>query len=148
MAMIALAALSGVAGIAGQAQQEAAAAQAANYNAQVQQQQATMAIQQAAEEERRARISGKKQIGAQRANISASGLQLEGSALDVLEESANNAELDALNIRHGGQMKAWSARAGAQLDTMRASSAVEGARIGAVSTLLGAGAAAYKARNE
>lgn len=130
-------AASGVVGAIGAAQKGEAEAKAAEFNAQNQRTQANMEIQKANEEERRARITGKKQLGKMVAATSASGINLEGSALDVLDESASNVELDALNIRHQGQMRAWSLRQGAELDTMRASSSRQAGTLGAASSLLG-----------
>lgn len=101
-AMAAGAALSAVGSIRG----GNAVANAAEYNAQNAEANAQESRQQASEEERRVRVQARKQIGAARANYGASGVTTEGSALDVLEESAANAELDALTVRHQGEMKA------------------------------------------
>lgn len=79
---------------------------AGEYNAQSAEQNAAYSLQQAKENERRQRIVSKKFLGDIRASYGASGITTEGSALDVLEESAANAELDALTIRHEGQVKA------------------------------------------
>lgn len=40
------------------------------------------------------------------ANTAASGLQLEGSPLDIMESNAVNAEMDRLNILAGGENRA------------------------------------------
>jgi hypothetical protein len=79
---------------------------AADYNAQVAEQNAELSRQQGIEEERRTRIMAKKQLGDMRANYGASGITLEGSPLDILEESAAAAELDALTVRHAGDSRA------------------------------------------
>lgn len=78
---------------------------AGEYNAQVAQQNAAYTLQQSAEEERRSRVLSGKAIGDIRANYGASGVTSDGSVLDVLEESAANAELDALTIRAEGRAK-------------------------------------------
>lgn len=88
---------------------------AADYNAAVDEQNAQLALKQAGEQERRTRLISRKQIGKQRANIGSSGITLEGSALDALEESAANAELDALNVRYQGQLQAYAYRTRSQL---------------------------------
>ncbi len=111
-----MAGVSTAVGMAGSANQAAGAQAAAGYNAAVKEQQATAAVAQSAEDERRLRISSRSQLGGIRNAIGASGIQTEGSALEVLQSSASNAELDALTVRHQGQMKAWAYRAGANLD--------------------------------
>lgn len=90
----------------GAIQQGSAARQAGEYNAQVAGQNSALALQQGTEEARRYRIQARKQIGDMRANYGASGVQMEGSPLDYLEESAASAELDALSIEHGANVKA------------------------------------------
>lgn len=67
---------------------------------------ADQAKQAARENARRQSIEARKRIGLMRANYGASGVAIEGSALDVLEESAANAELDRLTILHGGTLDA------------------------------------------
>lgn len=128
--------LSTVVGMAGAQQQAAAQQAAANYNASIKNQQATAAIAQSQEDERRQRIQGRLALGGIRSGVAASGIQMEGSALDVLESSASNAELDALTIRHQGQMKAWAYKAGANLDLMSGQQAEEAGKYAAASTLL------------
>lgn len=103
---------------------------------------AILARRQAAEEERRFRIAAKKRIGTLRANIGGSGVTIEGSPLDVLEESAVNSELDALTIRHGGEVTARGFLNKATLTRFAGKTARESARLSAVGTLIkGAGAA-------
>jgi len=55
--------------------------------------------------ERRLRISNVKSLGSIRAAAGASGVR-GGSALDILAESAANAELNALTLRHAGELTA------------------------------------------
>jgi hypothetical protein len=69
------------------------------YNAAATQQQA------AADEATQRRRSGAV-LAQARANAGASGIELSGSPLDVIANSAAEAELDALNIRYGGQVRA------------------------------------------
>ncbi len=122
------------------AQQEAAGKEAAaKYNAAMKQKQADSVIAQSQEDERRLRIEGTKAIGGIRATVGASGVQMEGSALDVLESSAANAELDALTVRHQGQMKAWAYKSGANLDLYQGAQSKAAGEIGAASALLGGG---------
>jgi hypothetical protein len=97
---------------------------------------ADQAKQAARENARRQSIEARKRIGLMRANYGASGVTIEGSPLDVLEESAANAELDKLTILHGGSVEAGRYRA--------AGRAAFAQGIGsAASDLLGGGLAAY-----
>ena len=100
-----------------------AEAQAADYNAQLARQNATLARQQYGEEERRFRERGAKQIGAIRAQLGATNLSLEGSPMDVIEDTAANLELDALTIRHRGELEALGYESEAQLADFRAANA-------------------------
>lgn len=123
-------------GMAGSLREGQSAQAAANYNAAVQEQQAQITEAQAAEEERRQRAMARKVIGQGRANVGASGIQMEGSPLDVLEESAANAELDSLTIRNQGQLKAWAYRAGANMERFKGESAMDAANFKATAYLL------------
>jgi len=55
--------------------------------------------------ERRLRINNVKDLGSIRAAAGASGVR-GGSAFDILAESAANAELNALTLRHAGELTA------------------------------------------
>lgn len=123
----------------GQYQEGIAGRQAGEYNAQMAEQNATLSIQQAAEEERKLRVQNRKQIGDMRASYAASGVMFEGSPLDVLEENAATAELDALQIRHGGQVKAIGYRNDAIMSRFAGDNAYRAGRIGAAATLLNTG---------
>lgn len=93
----------------GQVQQANAAARASEYNARVTEMEAKA-------EEARVRRESAKRMGAIRTGIAKSGVTTQGTPLLVLAESAELAELDALNVR-------WSGETGANLDRMRARSA-------------------------
>lgn len=122
----------------GRAKGEIAAQQArmAEYNA-------SLATSSAAEEERRARVIATKQIGEMRANFGASGVSLEGSPLDVLEESAKTAELDALTIRHRGALAAWGFQQEARMHTFEERAAHVTGGINAAASLFKGGASAF-----
>jgi hypothetical protein len=109
---------------------------AADYNAAVANNNAIAARQQAdanaAAQQRKARL----QIGSMRAGYGASGVSLEGSPLDVLEQSASMAELDRQNILYGGALKAQGYEATAGLELMRGDAAVTGSYFNAGSALL------------
>lgn len=102
---------------------------------------ADQAQQAARENARRQSIEARKRIGLMRANYGASGVAIEGSALDVLEESAANAELDRLTILQGGSIQAGRYRAAGNAAFATGIS-------GAASDLLGAGINAYDAYDE
>lgn len=94
-----------VASAAGAVTSGIAQSNAAKYNAKLADQNAQVARDQAAAEARLQREKSEKILGATRAAYGASGVTLEGSPLDLLEESAANAELDNLNIRYKGTLQ-------------------------------------------
>jgi hypothetical protein len=100
-----------------------ASANAAEYNAKVQQQQADQQRVEAVYEEQRKRQEALRLRGTQEAGYAASGVTLEGSPLAVLEQTAVDSELDALSIRYGGAAKAQRSLAQARLDRYQASAA-------------------------
>lgn len=71
---------------------------------------AAAAQQQAAADEATQRRRANALLGQARANAGASGIELSGSPLEVIANSAAEAELDALNIRYGGQVRAERSR--------------------------------------
>jgi hypothetical protein len=127
----------------GSIQQANAQSSAAKFNARMGEQNAILAEQQAAEDERLQRLKGRKAIGATRAGYGASGVNLEGSPQDILEESAAAIELDALKIRHEGQIRANAYRSGAALDRAQGSAARTSGYLSATSALLGGGIRVY-----
>ncbi len=101
------------------AQEMDAKMNSAQYNADVANQQADESLKQASEQERQQAVYSTQVIGNEKASYGASGVSGgSGSAMDVLQQSARNAEMDALNIRHAGAMKAWAYQSGARLDMM------------------------------
>lgn len=125
MCWVAVAAVATVVGSAlsayGQIQSGRAAAQAADYNATVQRNQAIATQQegelraqqeqqQAAADERIARDRFRRLQATARSSLGVSGQTGEGSATDLLAENAAQGELDALTIRYGGQVRADNLR--------------------------------------
>ncbi len=139
MLPLAIIAAGGVLGAAGKIYEGQAAKKAAEYNAQVAKKNAVLTLRQAADEERQVKVQGRKVIGDMRANFAASGIQMEGSALDVLAESAANIEADVLNIRFTGQMKADSLMDEARMQRSAGNSAMNASYLGASSSLANAG---------
>lgn len=132
----------------GQMQQGYAAKQAGEYNAQMAEMNAELTLKQAAEEETKFRSMFKRQLGDMRASVGASGVQLEGSPLEVMQDSIAQAELDATAIKTQGQRRAWALRSEAALQRYQGAAAQQGAMFGAAGSLLSAGghAAGYYKR--
>lgn|SRR5574341_1224779 len=94
----------------GEAQRRVAESEAAllDYNANIADLQAQDAIERGHEEESRFRTGVRQLIGAQRADIAASGVDVGfGSAVDVQADAAFLGELDALTIRTNAAREAW-----------------------------------------
>lgn len=125
---------------AGKAQQEAA-----NYNAQIARQNAVMARQQAEEEERRFRVQTRKELGSMRTGYGASGVTIDGAPMDVLEDAAYIAELDALTIRQKGRQQSLAYQNEARLQKLQGSAARTNSYFGAASSVLAAGSKMYSA---
>ena len=135
-----------VLGIAGALGKGNAARAAGDYNAQIAEQNAILARQQSAEEERRFRIDASKRMGAMQAAYSASGVTLEGSPMDVLEESFYTAEMDALTIRQGGRASAAAYKSEAQLSHMQGRAGQQAGYTSAAAELLRGASSYYKMR--
>lgn len=73
--------------------------------------QAKVARQAGAFNAQRIREQGHQALGAMRAGFGKSGLQMEGSPLDILAQSAGDVELDAVAARHQGEVQAATYKA-------------------------------------
>lgn len=90
-----------------------AAKDQANWNADVQAKQAQDALDRGYDTERRYRIGANQNIGAQRAGFAAQGVEVgDGSALQVVQDTAAIGELDRLTIRNNAAREAWGYRVG------------------------------------
>lgn len=116
---------------------------AASYNAKVQEQAAVAAEQKAEYDETAHRQRVQSILSSQRALYGKSGVELTGSPLLVLEDTAKQGEMDALAIRYGGDVEAAQQRSGAALSKMQSSSALTSGVLGAGSSLL-SGYSKYK----
>lgn len=94
--------------------QAEAAANAAQYkqsvarrNQQIAEQKRQLALQQARIDAEDKRRENRRKLSEIRASYGASGIDLAGSPLDVLEDSALELELDARRIQHAGQVKGY-----------------------------------------
>lgn len=121
----------------GQQQAGEAAQDAGNYNAQIAEQNATLTRDRTATEERRYRAGTRRQMGSIQSAYAASGVTMEGSAMDVVLDSALTAERDALAIRHSGEIEAAQFESEAELQRLYGAQAAAGGRMGAAATLLG-----------
>lgn len=131
------------------ASQANAQQQAQQYNAIVKKQNAALARQQAGAREEQQRRGARQVLGQQRAALAQAGIGEGGSALDIEEQSAVRAELDALTIAYEGELQAKGLLASAQQDIYQgevAAAAGENAKtasyISAGSSIL-SGAASY-----
>lgn len=79
---------------------------AGRQNAKTLKMQSIAANQQSVADEEATRRRARQILGMQRAAIAESGLGYEGSAGLIAQQSAANAELDALNTRYNGYMRA------------------------------------------
>lgn len=138
-----VAGISGIAKAAGSVAEGNAARNAGEFNAQIAENNARLSRQQAAEDERVFRVSSRKELGSIRSGYAAGGITSEGSAQDVLEESAANAELDALKIKHGGEVRAKGFEADAELSRAKGEAAQTSATFSAAGSLLEATPKAY-----
>lgn len=113
-----------------------------DYKAKIADQNAGLAIQQAAENERKARAEGAQSLGAGRAAYGASGVTMEGSPTEVLAQGAAQSELNALTIRHAGQVQAVGYRNEANLARYEGNAARTTGYVAGAADLLAGGATA------
>lgn len=123
-------------GAVGKIKQGEAAAKAGEFNAEIAEQNAADTLVLGAEEERRVRVMARKTIGQARASIGASGIQADASALDVLQESAANAEMDAISIRYQTYKKAQTFKNDAALARMGGGAGLSSSLFGAAGSIL------------
>lgn len=144
-------AVSGVIGALGAIQAANAQAAAAEYNARIQERNAIIADQNrkqaietseiAASDKRR---ENRRVLASMRAAYGTSGLELVGSPLDVLEDTAVEQELDTQRIRYEGRLRAREGaiqmlglREDATLSRMEGKAAKTAGYIGAAGQLVG-----------
>lgn len=142
----ALAAAQAVVGSIGQMQQASSQAATARANADIMERNAQLARQQAAEEARRIREAGARVGGQQRTAFGAAGVAVEGTPLDVLGDTQQTVELDALTALYGGRVEASNLEYQAQVNRQQASYLRRSGVIGAGTSLLfGLGSAGVSA---
>lgn len=121
--------------------QGAAQQGAMQYNSVVKQQNAELAVQQAGAREVQQRRNARQLLAQQRAALAQAGIGVGfGSALDVEEQSAIRAEMDALNIRYEGELQARGLLAAAQQDVFQGDMARSAGRNAQTASYISAGA--------
>ena len=88
------------------------------YNAQVAEREATEAQATAAYEEKKHRKAGERLKARQRVMVGKAGILPEGSPSEIMKETANELEIDALMIRRSGTTGAQRLRSEASLSRM------------------------------
>lgn len=128
--------LSGIGTIkSGQAQQVAS-----QYNADTDNQNAATIEQQGALAVQKQQRSAAQTIGSARAQYAASGIDSgAGSALDVIQNSAQQASLDSMLIKYNTDAKAYSLRKSADLTLFEGDTALTSSYLSAAGGLLGGG---------
>jgi len=107
---------------------------AAQYNAEV-------SRQTSEEQARRDEIQARMVIGSDRANYAASGVQMEGSPLDVLQQSAKTAELDRLTTLYAGATQTVAYKAAGDAAKTSSQFSAAGQLVGGLGGMAGGSAA-------
>jgi hypothetical protein len=123
----------------GQIQQGKSQAAQAEYNAKLAKRNAKSARENAEYEARQKRRGTARLIGKQRALYAKAGVTMEGSPLDVLQETAAQGEMDALMIERGYAQQGAAYKSQSELAKMRARHYKQQGYFGAGSTLLTGG---------
>lgn len=125
-----------------QAASEKSQANAMRYNAEINRQRATLALQQGNQQEEAKRRDSRRAMGNLRAGLVENGIGLDsGTGADLVAESSLNSEMDALNIRYGAQLNAQGLQQQAVSDDYSARAADARSKNARTSGFLGAGAA-------
>lgn len=108
-----------------------------NYNATIGENEAVYQQDIARYDEAQFRKSAQKMIGSSQAAAGVAGVAVgEGSAQDALLENIRETELDALIIRHGGEVRASRLRQQAALDRYAASKGAQAERLSGTATAI------------
>tara|TARA_S200000501_G_scaffold224852_1_gene210775 strand:+ start:565 stop:1044 length:480 start_codon:yes stop_codon:yes gene_type:complete len=128
----------------GQYQAGKAQKRAYDYNAQIQEQNARIAQEQADYEARRQESRTRKMLAAQRVAYAGSGFTSNtGTALDTLRQTMSEGEMDKMAILYGGSVEAVNQRAQASLSRMQGKAAYKAGMYNAAGTLLAGGGQTY-----
>lgn len=134
--------VAGAGGAVGSLIQGRGTADTLTYQANLQRNNATMAIQAAKFDADRQSMFAQKKLGSISEGYAASGVDINtsGSVLSVIGASAANAELDRQSILHGGTIKAINFENQASMDDRASQNALTGSYFNAVGSLFLGGA--------
>lgn len=110
---------------------------AAEFNARVNDRNARATAANTKEQVERERRMSRRRLGAMRAAVGASGINLDGSALEAIADNAGEMELDVLTIQHEGKLKELGYQSDAEADRMRGRYLNKAGMLNAASALLG-----------
>lgn len=113
--------------VGGMAQQQAANAQAAVYTQQAEAERLTSQYNANRQQEKAVRL-----IAQQRGGLLANGIALDGSALDLIDDTTKQTELDVAAIRWNGELKARNFETQAAAYEAKGDAAMVGGIIGAI----------------
>ena len=105
--------------------------QASDYNAKVDQNEATLSVNQANAQEGMVRRASREALGRQAAAFGAAGVGYGGSSETALDKSSINQELDALNTRYKGAITGYgyNVESGIQKDQSKGYGLMAGAAL-------------------
>lgn len=115
------------------------------YNERINRANAAASLEQARADAAQQARQAEKTLGGIRAAYGASGVSLEGSAIDVLSESTTNATLDNLAIKHRGALRAQGYTRQADLDVMAGDNAISEGQSKMASSFISGASASYGA---
>lgn len=127
----------GVIGMMGQMQAAQAQKNALNYQAQIDERNAKTALQQSEQDQEDKRRENMRQLSSIRAAYGNNGLQLAGSPLEVITDTALEQELDVQKIGYQGKLRAQGYREQAGINRAAAKNAGSAGIISGVSSLIG-----------
>lgn len=128
--------LASVASAAGSLSQGRSQAAIHGYNANVSRQPAAAVQRQTDYAVQQNRAQADRLAGRQRVLIAKSGVDLDGSPLQVMEDTASQVQRDALAIRYAGDVRSAQAESQAALDGMQADSSLTAGYMGAGASVL------------
>jgi len=134
-------------GAAGSVASGIAQSNAANYNAEVAQQQAKVATEQSAVQASNANEKTRQAMAAAQAGMLENGTSLAGSNSNLLDEMSAQGKLDMMTAVYSGEVRATGSRNDAALYQNQASNSLLGGMMGAGSKLLNGAADFYRSRS-
>lgn len=133
-------------GAYGSLYQGAATSAAADYNAALMARNAGIARDQARADAEDKQREARRYLGSLHAAFGASGLAIEGSALDVYEDQAAESALAVQRVLYGGELRAAGLEAGAELEKMKSETATTAGYLGAAAQVVGGVGTYYRLR--